>query len=78
MALDSALLPVRESDDALMLPTRTVLRKKTRQLLREDPDLDAVRIPPALDTGPVARKNFLHRACTLGHDARIAAIEYDP
>jgi hypothetical protein len=78
MALNGALLPVRQIDYALMLATGTVLRKQTRQLLREDPDLERVRIPPVLDTGPVARKDFLHRAYTLGHDARVADIEYDP
>ncbi len=78
MALDRALLPVRQIDYALMLPTGTMLRKQTRQLFREDPDLERVSIPPALDTGPVARKDIVHRAYTLGDDARVADIEYDP
>jgi hypothetical protein len=33
MAFDRSLLPIRQLDDALVLLARTVLRKKTRQLL---------------------------------------------
>jgi hypothetical protein len=78
MAFHCSLLPVREFDDALVLPTGTVLRKKTWQVLRVDPYLDGVSAMLELNAGAVARKQILHGIRTLGHDPGIAAVEHDP
>jgi hypothetical protein len=78
MAFHRSLLPVREFDDALVLPTRTVLRKKTGQVLRVDPYLDGVSAVLELNAGAVARKQILHGIRTLGHDPGVAAVEHDP
>jgi hypothetical protein len=77
-AFDCALLPIHEFDDALVLPTGTVLGKKARQVLGVDRYHNSVFAVHSLKSGTVTWQQIPHGGCTLRHDPWVAAIEDDP
>jgi hypothetical protein len=70
------VLPVGESDAALVLWTRPVLREEARPVLRARVDLDA-SVPSALNRCTAGRHHLGHRRLARADDHRVPVVERD-
>jgi len=77
LAVDDRLLPRRELDLALVLPSRAMLREETRPRVRVGVDLDEIVRGLRLDRRHARGHDLAHRGGDLSDDPRVPAVHED-